>query len=485
MSVYLSMLFASSVLGFFHVLAIGTFGLSLLEFLFLGALVAAVVHGLWLGKAFRVPRRFETGAVVSLLGVVLLSALMTVLRGEGPQVMQSFKTFLHFAYLWGFCMIMLCLPITAEDWRRALQVHFVVAAGIMLFGLYQLPARMLDLPLAWIDITNASFQRGYDETLETGQIALKFKDFYRATSIFSEPSALAGYATATLSMLIVPYFRGTRSVIERRWFFWTVVVLSVMSIFLAFSLTGIVMAGAVLALVMILYPRRSIRKIAIVGAVVLVLIGVADRVVEATTSVSVVELFATRVTSLVSGKASQDESGTISGESITQRTADYRVSFEVWQEHPVTGVGPGNFATSVAGKRHNQPFPSTTIGSVLSELGVVGAVVFTMALLGFFTVSLIVERRWSASLPEEGSALDRIVPFLPFRWLLIILTAFTGNFLVSAYFWFEATFLLSALGSARQALGMDRWREVQLVREGWRSRWERAQLAKGDHGAHH
>ncbi len=485
MGVYLGLLFAASVLGFFHVLAIGTFGLSLLEALFLGSVVIALYHGLWKGLPFRVPRRFETGMLTALLGAFGVSALATTFMDGGPETIQSLKTFSHFFYLWGSAMLLICLPITAEQWQRALRIYFVVAGVVLFYGIYQLPARAFDWPLAWIDISNASFQRGFGEQYEAGQLALRFKDFYRATSVFSEPSALAGYATATLVMLIVPYFRGGVSVVRSRWAFWTLVVLCALSIFLAFSLSGLALAGAAMVLVMILYPKESIRKLVIAAVGMLVLIGAADRVVEATTKVSVLELFVTRVSSVVSGKAAQAEVGSVRGESITQRFADYQVSWEAWSESPVFGVGPGNFGTSVAGRRHNQPFPSTTFGSTLAELGVIGFTVFGITIVGMFFVALWIERQWTARFRGSDSPLESMVPFLPFRWLLIILTAFTGNFLVSAYFWLEVTFLVSLQGLARGELGLDRWQEVYLVQEGWRSRLIRSREGMEHHGAHH
>jgi len=52
----------------------------------------------------------------------------------------------------------------------------IVAFFVNIFGIYQIFARLYDWPLAWIEITNVSFeQRGMRQVQgETQQLALKF-----------------------------------------------------------------------------------------------------------------------------------------------------------------------------------------------------------------------------------------------------------------------------------------------------------------------
>jgi len=482
---YLGTLLIALTLGFFDVLSVGTFGLLLLEALFVPGILYAAYHGLWLGKPFRYPTSLEMGAVVAFLACFLLSSLGTVFTGDSTLVIQSFKTFAHLFFLWLFAVLMLMLPITPEDWMKAVKIHFAWAGVVMLFGIYQLPARMYDWPLAWIDITNASFGRGQSDVEEFGQLALRFKSFYRATSIFPEPSALVGFAIATLVMLIVPYFRSGVRLIKTPWMFWSLVTLSVLSTFLAFSLTGLVMLAVVVAGIVVLYRQESIRKLSWTFVAMCVLIVAADRVVEQTASVSVLELFYQRVASVVSGAAIEAETGTIVGESVPQRVADYQVAFEAWQESPVTGVGPGNFAHSLAGRQHNSPFPSTVFGGAIAELGLPGLLTILILFFGTLGAMVMVERRWTRTHLGEDSALEMLIPWVPFRWLLIVLTGFTGHFYVSAVFWLDVTLLFSIQTEARRRLGMVRDRSIVLVRTGWRDRLLMAQEREGKHGTHH
>lgn len=464
MPYYLSWLVVSSVLGITQLFSIGGFGVTPLEFSLVGIFGIAAYRWLWLAQPIRLPRSYEVLGIVAILGAVTISAAGVVLDGSSPVVTQTLKTYAHFIYLWMVGLVFLCIPISAEDWIRALRVHFVIATVVMVYGLYQLPARVFDWPLAWIDVSNVSFTRGLSDDTEVGQIALKFQNFYRATSIFSEPSSLSGYATATLVMLIVPYFRGTASIIRQRWWFWTVIVLSVLSIFLAFSITGLLLLSAALLAMVVAYPRESARRLAIVGVCSLVFVGVADRAVEAVTNISVIELFGQRLQSYVSGAAADDELGTIAGDSFSQRLQDYQTALVAWEDAPVTGVGPGSFAESAAGRQYSQPFLSTLIGSVLVEFGLIGFVLIIGGLVGFLIRSWIVERQWTKQhrgrdLPEE-----QIASFIPFRWLLIVLTTVTGNFLITPAFWFDVAMLLTMQMAVLRKMGEGSWVEFTLGR---------------------
>ncbi|RPI68572.1 MAG: O-antigen ligase domain-containing protein [Ignavibacteriae bacterium] len=484
MTGYLAVLFISAALGFFHLVAIGTFGLTLLEALFSVSFVYALYHGLWLGKPLQIPKRFDVLTMVSLVVMIIVSAVPVLISGEAASVSQSIKTIAHFLYLWLFAFIMVSLPISASQWVTAIRAHFVLSFAVMVFGIYQLPARALDLPLAWIEISNISFQRGLEEAAEVTQLALRFENFYRATSIFSEPSALAGYGAASLAMLIVPLLSGGPTIIKNRTWLIASIIVTVLAIFLAFSMSGTLLVAAIVGLTLLLYPKESWRQFLTIGVVSLVLIVAADRIVNATTDVSVIGLFSQRITSLVSGAAAREETGAIEGESLTQRVADYRISYEVWQESPVTGVGLGNFANSDASRYHNVQFPATTIGSVLAELGIIGLIVFVVFLGGTYVSVQADERRWRSFHRGRDEDVDRLAPILPFRLVLLIIVAFTGNFLVTAVFWYDMVLVLSGQSAIRRHMGIETHVNVYLTRTPWRERWINART-KLDHGAHH
>lgn len=467
MGVYLGILHLLSVLGIFHVLAIGTFGLTPLE-AGMGLLMLWVpIYGVWLGKPFIVPRRWETTALVSVWAVMTVGCLGPLLSADTTFIMQSVKTHAHFTYLWLFCFIMYCMPISAADIVKGYRFHFGVSILVMLFAIYQLPARALDLPGGWLEIMNVSFQRVNEET-EFQQLALRFADFYRATSIFTEPSSLAIYSSYSLVMLVLPYVRNSPHIVRRAWLRIFIMIITLLGLFLAFSLTGLMLVGVAFILILFLYRGIAWKRFGTILVVSAVILFCTDLVVTQYSGVSVLGLFGARLESILTGQAAAGEGSTIVGESLTQRTGDYEASWEVWKEHPWLGTGPGNFGNSTFGRYHNAAFPSTSYGSVLAELGVVGLFVFVVFLVGLFVRMLMDERKWTVGHRGEDSDLERLVPSLPFRALLLIFVCFNGNNLVTANFWFEVILMLAVQNALHRATGVDRSRQIFLVRKPWR-----------------
>ncbi len=78
------------------------------------------------------------------------------------------------------------------------------------------------------------------------------------------------------------------------------------------------------------------------------------------------------------------------------------------------------------------------------------------------------ERKWTKGHHGEDSDLERLVPSLPFRALLLIFVCFNGNNLVTANFWFEVILMLAVQNALHRATGIDRSRQIFLVRKPWR-----------------
>lgn len=484
-TVYLGLLFIASVLGFLQLGAIGTFGITPMETLFGASFLYALYHGLWLGRPFQFPRRADVALFVALAATFFLSAVPVLFTGDADAITQGMKTLSHVYYLVLFAAVMITIPISGAQWISALRIHLVFSTAIMLFGIYQLPARAFDLPLAWLDVTNVSFQRGLKETYEVTQLAIRFENFYRVTSVFTEPSGLAAYGAASITMLTVPLLLGGATIFRSRPLLLFAIISTVVAMFLTFSITGAMLVAVAIGLTLILYPTHSMKRFLAIGIVSLVLITVADRVTQSFTDVSVLELFTQRITSLVTGAAAREEAGAVAGESLTQRTADYAVSADVWMESPVTGVGLGNFANSESSKYHNVQFPSTVYGSVLAELGLIGFFVFIALLLVTFTITVRDERQWWREHRGKDPAVDILAPLIPFRVLLLIFVAFTSNYLVTAVFWYDLVLILSGRTAVRRQLGVDQTFDIYLTRTPWRDRWIAAHTAGEDHAAHH
>lgn len=470
MTFILGILMTTAVLGLFQVLSIGDFGVPPIEVGFLFVFGYAFYHAVWLGLPLRVPRRLELIILGALLLVFTASSIVPLVSGDSPQVSQAIKTLLHFTYLCVTAIVTISLPITAKQWVQAFRIHFVISFVVVVYAMYQLPARTYEWPLGWLDVTNQSFRKLDKEASEIGQLALRFADFYRATSLFSEPSALAGYSAMSLMMLLVPFFRRSFPIIKSKIFLALSIVCTTMALFLAFSMLGFVLVCVLMVLCVVLYPRSAPKRMMIFLASSVLLLFTADFVIERNFNISVLTLFSTRVSNLVSGRATSDASDIV-GESVTQRTSDYSVSGKVFESSPIIGVGAGNFGKSEVAKRNLTSYPSTVYGSVLGEMGIlgIGALVFFLLLL--FGRALVTERAWTSKHCGEDSDLDRLIPLAPFRMVFIIITGFSGSFLISAIFWFDVVMVMSTVSLARRAMGTEHLQEIFLVKRAWRQRF--------------
>ena len=473
------------MLGFFNLAAFGTFGILPIEGAFCLAAVYTLYHAVWRGRQLRMPSKTYLYLILAVWGVVALSSASTIIQGDRLLVIQSLKTFSHFTFIVGTALILLLLPLESHHWRNALRFHFFVSFLIMVFGLYQLPARILNLPLGWVEFSNVNFMRGIEEADPMTQLALMYGNFYRATSLFNEPSALAVYGGTSLIMLIVPLFRRGTHILHNRTFIWFSVVLTTIAVFLTFSLTGVMILCASAVLLIVLYRQSVVKGLTVALVVGTALIGAADFVVYKTTDTSVLSLFAQRITSIASGRAADDEADAVEGESLTQRIADYKTSVEIWRESPILGVGPGNFSNSKFGRYHNSEFPATTYGSSLAELGLIGCTVVTIFLIAMYVGTQKEERNWTRSSIDKGNDIDALAIVLPFKALIIIFVGITGNFLVTGVFWFDVVFLVSCVSAVRRAMGSERLIEFQIVSAPWRSRLHTAWGMKSIHDADH
>lgn len=470
MTTILCLFMITAVLGLFQVWNIGDFGFATIEIVMGLVYAYTFYHAVWLGRPLRVPKRTE----IIVMGLVLLvfagSSLTPLVSGNAPQVSQALKTLAHFVFLWLAAMLLISLPISAKQWVTAFRIHFAVSFVVVVFAMYQLPARTFEWPLGWIEITNQSFRKLDKEASEMSQLALRFADFYRATSLFSEPSALAGYSAMSLMMMIVPLFRRSRTIIKSKTFLTLSIICTTIALFLAFSMSGMLLVAATLVLSVMLYPRTAPKRMAMFLAASVALLLVADFTIEKNFNISVMTLFGTRVGNLVSGEATSGGSDII-GESVTQRTGDYWVSGKVFESSPIIGVGAGNFGKSEAGKRHLTQYPSTVYGSVLGEMGIIGICIVVLFLLILYGRAQVAERQWTKNHRGEDTDLDRLIPLMPFRMVLVIITGVSGSYLVSAIFWVDVVIVLSTLSLARRAMGTERIHEVSFVARPWRQRF--------------
>ncbi len=467
---YILMILSFSVfLGIFRIFAIDTYSVTAFDVGVVAFYIYAVIKIFWQGEILEFPRSPGLYFVCAMVVVVLLSGAAPILEGNQEREVQFFKTTLHFLYLIFFAILCAGLKVKLSDSKRAIQVLMVCAVAIHIFGIYQLVARATDLPLAWLnisDITLSSSTRGADiggggwtdGEGETRQISLNYGNFYRATSIFSEPSALAGFCNFILVCLLVPVLRNEKPFFNSKKFNTFLTILTVISLFLTFSLTGLVLFVGVIGFAFLTDRSKSIVKILKIISFVAVLLLITDVVVESTTQMSVAGLFTQRVGGIISNYTGGRIERT-GGESFFTRVSTLSKAVEIWMAYPITGIGMGCYFFFM--RNIDFGFSDSGLFSVLAETGIIGGIVFIGMFAGLFRDC---HRLLFTGLYKKMQPDTRLmVLFVFYNLLLNSISAITANTFVTSYLWlqFGTTFIVLRNAYSECSLPMARVQVMQ------------------------
>lgn len=464
MGTYLGILLVSGVTSIFQVFAIGDFGFLWQELI--GGLLFLYLpyHVLILRQPLRIPGSHTFVFSIFTLGSLALSALVVAYQGDGVMSLQSFKTMLHFFYVWLIAVVIWMLPITKADIVTALRIFVYIGLLIGIYAIYQLFARLFDWWGGWIDVTNASFKKGANEyDLPLGQLALQFSNFFRATSIFSEPSALAAFEILILSIIIVPLVLNRPGILKTRWASLAHASLAIVAIFLTFSMTGVMLTIVMLLYLVIQFTKQVFRSFWRPLLILTSVLFIADAVVDSFAGVSVVDLFGVRLGAFATGKAFNTESEeNIIGESSSQRKADYEFCLELWKRRPITGVGPGNFAHYEYSRNHTGTYPATMYLNAMAELGTIGALSIVSLMISLVVAGNRAAAAWFARSSIPDAQIDAFVGFIVLNPLCLFFIGFTGNNLVSLHMWLQLVIIAQGIYLVREEMGLEKPRVWRL-----------------------
>ncbi len=462
---YYIALYLASIFGIFQIAQLGTFGMAPVEVLFVGFWLYLPLHLFIAGKPLRLPINLEYVALSSFVAATFISCFSVVFDGEYKLHQQVIKTMLHFLFVVGVMYMHGHLRITPAMISGILRFYLSLGIALSFYAIYQVPARIMDWPFAWIEITNVSYQEDVEFATGISQLALRFENFYRATSIYSEPSALGYASVLQIVVALVPIVRRSRHVLRTKWAVALSLSTSIVALFLAFSMTGLLVMSSCLTLIVIRYPKRVLPRLLPVLVATAIGIAAVDAIVSSYVNVSVLGMFSARIESYLTGSAFKDDIGSIAGESATQRYDDAMVAVEVWKEYPIFGYGPGCFRHHPLGRMHNSDFPSNSFATVLVDSGLVGLLSFLAMFGGFLLAAISLERRWSrAGFAEKYPEMDTVVAIAPVLMVGFLVVNFSGNNVINAVYWLHFVTVVAALQFARKALG--EYREVALF--GWR-----------------
>ncbi len=465
---YYSLILIAWTLVSFQFFSIGNFGVTSID-LVLGCFYLYVLKRLlWDGITLRFTLHLPMMCLLAVLPAVLLSGLTPIIEGVG--FIQFSKTFLHFLFVWIFAVLVAGLDDLPEVFARAIRAFMVWGLIVALFGIYQVFARAFDLPLAWVEVTNVSIyyaREGEIQDQVTDQLALQFENFYRATSIFSEPSILAAYMSLVLMFLSVPFLQGKPMFFRSKIMNWAILLACGACIFLTFSMTGFA-SLAVLLLTVLLIEKGKSRLRVLYGMLAMGLVIFAvDSVIKPVTKVSVIDLFAKRIGGIL-GTGLTPYSEGISGESLKSRQLTLRTGIEVWQEYPINGIGVGRFSQSASARRADISFSDSTFFSALAETGIVGF----LCVFGLFVSLYLLALFWMKHRHFCSIASQRFLGVMPYLLGLTTLHNLTGNSFALPGVWVFLGLMLAACNRAQGETGGRRL-EFRLVREPWQTRFTR------------
>ncbi len=381
------------------------------------------------------------------LFAVGLSVINPILEfGHGVQFLKSFS---HFLFYYGFFLFVILLHPQMSIASFLIRVFTVWGFVVSLYGIYQIPARVFDLPLGWLPVTNVSVFASrtpdpYKLMEVSSQLSLRYSQFFRSTSLFSEPSVLGRMAATTLIFVLVPYVQREKPFLPRNLSIAAGIAM-ILAIFASLSLTGV---GGVLVLLVTLVLLEGIRRskvlfgyIAIIGVLI---VGTA-KLLTPIVQIDILDLYVQRITRILN-LGTTPFMGHISGESTSTRLKGITVSLHVWEDYPVTGVGAGHFYLAEAAQRAGYVFSSTMYTALLSETGIVGFALFLAFLLGLLFLAL---QMYYQRIHFRDAEVRRLAGVLPYLVVLYLFFKLSSTVYISL--WLDLIFAFRILAEVMYA----------------------------------
>ncbi len=450
MTLVLIILFITSTLAAFQVFAIGTYGVApaiIALALFYAFFFKRII---WNGDKLQYHPNISSILLIIIISVVLISGITPLIGVNTYEISQFLKTSFHFLFLTIFTLICCFYRIENFRWRTVFRVFLVVSLLINIFGIYQVVARAFDLPFAWIQLTNESLTArgtavGFDPYK---QLALQFENFYRATSIFSEPSFYASYNIIVMIFLIIPLLKTKSGLIKSNTVKILILIFSVAALFLTFSLTGLLSFTVLTITVFFIERSKRLNYFIYFLAGTVFVIMITDSLMKDVTNVSVANLFMDRIERI--SKSSKIGTESMNGESVNVRVDYQQQAYDIWQQYPILGCGIGLVGYN---KKVHLIYADTALTQVLAETGIVGIFFY----VSFFAAVLLLVLRLNI-LCNKSDVLDDVDKCLAGCCLylsihLTIINFITANNFITPISWLYFGFIFSVMNNTYSKLG--------------------------------
>ena len=444
MQVFLILIFISYYLTGFQITSVMGYGITGLDIILVFFYAYILKRLIWDGEELKFSFTPILIFLLLLIAAVMLSAVSPILEGQSSWIIQYFKSFAHFIFLVFFALICAVMPIDLKKWMNIIRLLLYLSVIINLFGIYQIIARAYDLPLAWISLTNVSFGRGGSEDInEYKQLSLAYGNFFRATSIFSEPSALGAFNTYIISFLLIPFVFKFKHFIQSRFLLILMFISCAAASLFTFSMTAFVGFACVVGAIIVAQNPKKLFRFAIIAVSFIVIIVIADMLFSKNLGISVVELFSKRIEGIVSFGGDNKE---VMGESFSLRLKGAFQAFDIWKEYPLTGIGLGS---TYLNKINNLATTDMSFFSVLAETGIFGAITY---LLFFFSMLFASFRLIKAKIFSDNAfdSSERRMMYIPFfiMTVQVLINFISGNNFILFNFWGFIAIVVSIINFA-------------------------------------
>jgi len=337
-------------------------------------------------------------------------------------------------------------PIDAKKWTNVIKLWLILAFIINIFGIYQIVARAYELPLAWIQFNNVSLagRDGVMDEAGVNQLSLRYGDFFRATSIFSEPSALGAFNIFILSFLVLPIIQKRVAFFKSRFVIIIFIIASIACLLLTFSMTGAIGFFMLFASVVVFEKFMRLKTIIKTSIVVILIVIIADTSVSTYTHLSVIELFQRRITGLMNYGTRDVEKDVTPGESAYSRITSGTNSVKIWQDYPITGIGLGLTSSN---KKYEIGFSDFSVLAALAEMGLIGFISFNVMFLALFVICLrfIRTRAKSNNFSNDQQRMMGIIFYIMLVEFLI--NFISGNNIIGIGLWIPVAIVFSTVNN--------------------------------------
>ncbi len=442
--IYLLLMFFTIFLYNYQVFPLsGTYGVTSLDLVTLLFYLYFIKRIIWNGDKLIIGWHKAVYFFIGLFIAVLLSGITPLLSGSSTNLLQFLKTSIHIIFLGFFVFIAVSYPIKTETWTNVIKMWLIMSIIINIFGIYQIPARAFDLPFAWLDFTNISMGvRGTINIEEIKQLSLHWGNFFRATSIFPEPSALASFNVVIFTFLLIPYIQKTKAFFKSKILNIILFITTLAGLFLTFSMTAFVGVFLVITGIFLLESFRRLVPLIIILISSVLIIFLTDSIVKSFADVSVAELFQNRIEGIWHYGSVKSEG--MEGESIYGRMNTAERSINIWKKHPINGCGIGLTAYDKEEDIYFSDFSSLT---ALAETGLIGFISLTGMFIALMVISgkYITNKKNFSDLTMEHRRLIGLIFYLMLHQVLI--NYITGNNLVKDSMWVPLGMIFSIINS--------------------------------------